>query len=55
MIRGVLGVGIDYSANRLVVTVASRAVAAQVLEALPRLDIPAGAVKFKAGTAGAGR
>jgi hypothetical protein len=51
-IRGVLGVGIDYSVNRLVVTVASRAVAAQVLEALPRLDIPAGAVKFKAGSSG---
>lgn len=51
-IRGVLGVGVDYSLNRLVVTVASRAVAAEVLEALPRLDIPAGAVVFKAGSSG---
>lgn len=52
-IRGVLGVGVDYSLNRLIVTVVSRAVAAEVLETLTRLDIPGGAVKFKAGSASA--
>jgi hypothetical protein len=49
-IRGVLGTHIDYQLNRLVITVANREVAAAVLEALPRVGIPAEAVAFKLGS-----
>ncbi|MGH7554227.1 MAG: hypothetical protein ACREMQ_14565, partial [Longimicrobiales bacterium] len=48
-IRGVLGTAINFQANRLVVTIAAREVAAAVLEALPRVGIPAAAVTFQLG------
>ena len=48
-IRGVIGIKIDYAANRLVVTVTAHAVVEHVLEALPRLGIPASAVLFEVG------
>jgi hypothetical protein len=48
-IEGVVGVAINYEKNRLVVTVISREVAEKVLEALPRLNIPAEAVVFELG------
>ncbi|MCI0434257.1 MAG: hypothetical protein L0271_11565 [Gemmatimonadetes bacterium] len=48
-IRGVLGTAIDLQANRLVVTIASSEVAAAVLDALPRVGIPAVAVTFQIG------
>jgi hypothetical protein len=46
-IRGVARAGIDYQLNRLVIFVQARSVVAEVLEALPRLRIPAEAVVFK--------
>jgi hypothetical protein len=51
-IRGVLGAHLDLKQNRLVITVASRQVAQAVIEALPRLGIPAEAVVFELGRAG---
>jgi hypothetical protein len=48
-IRGVLGSHIDYKQNRLIIAVRSREVALEVLEALPRVGIPAEAVMFEVG------
>jgi hypothetical protein len=46
-IDGVRGSKIDYKLNRLVVYVASRRVAQEVIEALPQLGIPLHAVVFE--------
>jgi hypothetical protein len=48
-IRGVYAVKIDYHLNQLVFIVESRVVAAAVIEALPRVDIPREAVTFQLG------
>jgi hypothetical protein len=48
-LRGVLGAHIDVQQNRLVITIAAREVAPTVLEALPRVGIPADAVVFAPG------
>ena len=48
-IRGVQNVHVDYQKNLVVVTVAARSVAAEVIAALPALGIPAEAVAFELG------
>ena len=46
-IRGVLGLKLDYQANKVVILVASRETAHDVLAALPRVGVPEEAVAFK--------
>ena len=53
-IDGVRGAKIDYQLNRLVIFVASRRVAQQVIAALPELGIPLKVVVFQAGGRGPG-
>ena len=48
-LRGVLGAHLDLQQNRLVIVVAARTVVPTVLEALPRVGIPADAVVFAPG------
>jgi hypothetical protein len=48
-IPGVSEVKIDYKLNKLVATVASREVARAVLQALPRIGLPAEGVGFEVG------
>jgi hypothetical protein len=54
-LRGVHGIAVDFSKNRLVVKVADRATASAVLAAAPGLGIPTAAITFVAGGAGGGR
>ena len=49
-LRGVTGVTVNYKLNRLVIFVAARSVVPSVLEALPRVGIPADAVTFQLST-----
>ena len=51
-IRGVIAVKVNYQQNRLIVTIAARSVAADVLAALPKLGIPTDAVMFELGRSG---
>lgn len=48
-IRGVLGMKLDYKANKVVILVASRETVDNVLAALPRVGVPEEAVMFKPG------
>ena len=48
-IRGVVGLKLDYQANKVVVLIASRETAHDVLAALPRVGVPEGAVMFRPG------
>lgn len=49
-LRGVTGVTVSYQLNRLVIFVVARSVVPSVLEALPRVGIPADAVTFQLST-----